>query len=151
MTQSIDQVRLRAAAEHLEQVLEYYAEYPEVRGLCESLASLIAAAKAGRILAPLDLRDIPGGWHLAEGTFRDLRDPNLERAYGNFCDGATRRLVRPGKGHPRKDGGSECPSTKRNEGLRMQPIDQIRLRAAVEQLEWVLLQHAGDTHALALL
>lgn len=85
MTQSIDQVRLRAAAEHLEQVLEYYAEYPEVRGLCESLASLIAAAKAGRILAPLDLRDIPGGWHLAEGTFRDLRDPNLERAYGDFA------------------------------------------------------------------
>lgn len=85
MTQSIDQGRLRAAAEHLERVLEHYAEHAQVRGLNDALAPLIADAKAGRIREPLDLRDIPGGWHLADGTFRDLRDPSVEGAYGDFA------------------------------------------------------------------
>lgn len=85
MTQSIDQVRLRASAEHLERVLGHYAEYPQVQGLRDTLAPLIANAKAGRIREPLELREIPGGWHLAEGTFRDLRDPSVEGAYGDFA------------------------------------------------------------------
>ena len=82
MTQSIDQVRLRAAAEHLERVFGHYPEHAQVQGVCDALALLISDAKAGRIHEPLDLREIPGGWHLAEGTFRDLRDPNVEQAYG---------------------------------------------------------------------
>lgn len=82
MTQSIDQARLRAAAEYLERVLGHYADHAQAQGLRDALAPLIADAKAGRIHRPLGLRDIPGGWHLAEGTFRDLRNPSVEQAYG---------------------------------------------------------------------
>lgn len=84
MTQSINQVRLRAAAEHLEWVLGHYADHAQAQGLRDALAALIDDAKAGRIREPLSLRHIPGGWHLAEGTFRDLRDPSVEQAYGEL-------------------------------------------------------------------
>ena len=84
MMQSVDEVRLRAAAEHLERALRQYPDHAQVQGLLDALAPLIADAKAGLIREPFDLRDIPGGWHLAEGTFRDLRDPNVESAYGDF-------------------------------------------------------------------
>lgn len=84
MTQSVDVARLRAAAEHLERVLGQYPDHSQVQGLLDALRPLIADAKGGLVRASLDLRDIPGGWHLAEGTFRDLRDPNVESAYGDF-------------------------------------------------------------------
>ena len=83
--QSIDKSCLRSVAEHLEQVLGHYPNHPQVQGLLAVLAPLIADAKAGVIREPLDLRDIPGGWHLAEGTFRDLLDPDVESAYGEFA------------------------------------------------------------------
>lgn len=85
MTQSIDQGRLRAAAEHLEWVFDQYRDHPDVQGLAEILGGLIADAKAGRIEHPVSRRDVPGGWHVAEGTFRDLRDPSVEGAYGKFA------------------------------------------------------------------
>jgi len=83
--QSIDESCLRSAAEHLEQVLGHYPNHPQVHGLLEALALLSADEKAGIIREPLDRRDIPGGRHRADGTFRDLRKPNVESAFGEFA------------------------------------------------------------------
>lgn len=84
MEQSIDRDRLRAAADRFESVAAQYPDNDAVQGLLEALRPLLDAAKTGQIIEPMDLRAIPGGWHLAEGTFRDLRDPNVEQAYGTL-------------------------------------------------------------------
>lgn len=84
MNQSIDQEQLRSAADRFEWVAAHYAEVESVRALLDVLRPLLRDARAGLILQPLDAGDIPGGWHLAEGTFRELRDPNVEQAYGDL-------------------------------------------------------------------
>lgn len=84
MTQSFDQDQLRSAADRFQSVAAQYPDVASVQALLDALLPLLRDARAGRILEPLDPREIPGGWHLAEGTFRDLRDPNVEQAYGDL-------------------------------------------------------------------
>lgn len=84
MTQSIDQARLRAAAEHLDWVLSCYPDHEGIRNLREVLASLIERAKAGLITEPQDRRDFPAGWALAEGLYADLKDPSVDDALIEF-------------------------------------------------------------------
>lgn len=63
MTQAIDPIKLKAAAEHLEWVLRQYPDSEDVQSLLRSLTPLIEDAKAGRVLEPLDGIKIPGAWN----------------------------------------------------------------------------------------
>jgi hypothetical protein len=87
MTQTIDPVKLKAAAEHLEWVLNQYPNEPAVQNMLLGLLPKIEDAKAGRILVPIaDRQDIPFRWAVsAEGLYRDYKDPNIEDAYVTFA------------------------------------------------------------------
>lgn len=75
--------KVKNLAEALESVLKKYSQSdPEVAGLFESLRSLIQAAKAGKIDAAMEWRDIPGGRYFTEGTLRKYRD--LEKSFAEF-------------------------------------------------------------------
>ena len=88
MTQKIDPIKLKAAAEHLEWVCQQYPNEERVQGLLESMRSLIGAAKAGKVAQPFaDEHRFPAQWTVfSEGLFRDYCDPNVEGAYGDFTD-----------------------------------------------------------------
>ncbi len=88
MTQKIDPVKLKAAAEHLEWVCQQYPGEERVQGLLESMRSLIDAAKTGNVAQPFaDEHRFPAQWAVfSEGIYRDYRDPNVEGAYGDFTD-----------------------------------------------------------------
>jgi hypothetical protein len=84
----MDQVVLAATAEKLEKILQQYAPVDSnVSGLLRALAGVIALARAGKILAPLDARDIPGGYMFVEGELREYSE--LELAYAEFRIEAT--------------------------------------------------------------
>jgi hypothetical protein len=87
MTQIINAVKLKAAAEHLEWVLNQYPNEPAVYNMLIGLLPLIEDAKAGKILVPVtDEQNIPFRWAVsAEGLYRDYKDPNIERAYVTFA------------------------------------------------------------------
>jgi hypothetical protein len=84
MNQTIDPIKLKAAAEHLEWVLKQYPNEAVVQDLLQSLLPLIEAAKAGQVLVPMDRRDIPGGYFLGDGVYIPYTSPSIEDAYGNF-------------------------------------------------------------------
>ncbi|GAA6142319.1 hypothetical protein [Hydrogenophaga sp. 5NK40-0174] len=86
MTQKIDPVKLKAAAEHLEWVCQQYPDVDKVQGLYKALLPMIEDAKAGRVTRPLpDRQSMPGRWAVsAEGEYREFRDPNVEGAYVDF-------------------------------------------------------------------
>lgn len=84
MTQSIDQARLRAAAEHLDWVLSCYPDDEDVKRLRGGFASLIEQAKAGLITEPRDRSEFPARYALAEGTYADLENPSVEEALVAF-------------------------------------------------------------------
>ena len=84
MSQAIDPIRLKAAAEHLEWVLQQYPEDEEARGLLHALRPLIDAAVSGDVSSPMDRRDIPGAYNFANGAYTAFKDPNLEDAYVAF-------------------------------------------------------------------
>ena len=84
MTLVIDQNRLEAAAERLVHVLVHYSDQPDVRRIYDALDPLILKAKSGLILEPMDRREIPSGRDIADGTFRDLKQPDLEEALIDF-------------------------------------------------------------------
>jgi len=84
MTQTIDPIKLKAAAEHLEWVLKQYPNETVVQELYQSLRPMIEAAKAERVLEPVDRRDIPGGYFFGDGVYRPFENPNIEDAYINF-------------------------------------------------------------------
>lgn len=85
MTQSIDHVRLRAAAEHLEWVLAQYPGPHGAEGLRESFATLIEQAKAGLIKEPQGRSDSPARYALAERVYADLENPSVEEALVAFA------------------------------------------------------------------
>ena len=72
MTQAIDPVKLKAAAEHLEWVLKQYPDSEDVRSLLHSFTPMIEDAKAGRVLEPVDSMKIPGAWNFGDGTTEGL-------------------------------------------------------------------------------
>ena len=54
MTQKIDPVKLKAAAEHLEWVCQQYPDNEDVQGLYRGLQTMIEDAKAGRVTVPIE-------------------------------------------------------------------------------------------------
>lgn len=77
MSQAIDPLRLKAAAEHLEWVLHQYPDSEEVQGLLRALTPLIEDAKAGRIEAPIDSGKVAGAYQNADGVYTQYRDPSV--------------------------------------------------------------------------
>ena len=82
--QVINPARLKAAAEHLEWVLQQYPNEAVVQELYQSLLSMIEAAKAKKVFEPVDRRDIPGGYFFGDGVYRPFENPNVEDAYIDF-------------------------------------------------------------------
>lgn len=85
MTQAIDQVRLRAAAERLEWALSKHEGDAYARALLQSLMPLLDAAKAERIREPIDQHDVPGAYNFGDGRFSGLQEPNVDNAYSAFA------------------------------------------------------------------
>lgn len=78
----MDQVMLRESAEYLEEVISKYASDAKVGCLHKALSTLIADARAGTIVFPLQWNDIPGTYAFIEGGLQQYRD--LETAYAKF-------------------------------------------------------------------
>nr|WP_199047410.1 hypothetical protein [Dyella sp. ASV24] len=84
MTQAIDPLKLKAAAEHLEWVLSQYPASDDVQSLLRSLTPLIEDARAGRVLATVDRMDIPGAWNFSDGRYIPYNNPSVDEAYVGF-------------------------------------------------------------------
>ena len=84
MTQTIDPVKLKASAEHLEWALKQYPDSDDVQGLLHALGPLIENAKAGKVLVPVDRGEIPCGHNFADGIYRPYANPNVDEAYVMF-------------------------------------------------------------------
>lgn len=82
MTQTIDPIKLKAAAEHLEWVLRQYPESEDVQGLLIGLLPLIERAKVGSIRAPAER--IPFEYNFGDGLYRPYRSPSVDSAYSEF-------------------------------------------------------------------
>jgi len=85
MTQTIDPVKLKASAEHLEWVLKQYPDSEDVQSLLRSLAPLIEDAKEGRVLEPVDSMRIPGAWNFGDGRYVSYQSPSVDAAYSDFA------------------------------------------------------------------
>lgn len=87
MTQQIDPVKLKAAAEHLEWVCQQYPNDEKVQGLYRGLLPMIEDAKAGRILVPIaDRYDIPFRWAVSsEGLYDEYKKPDISSSYVDFA------------------------------------------------------------------
>lgn len=85
MTQTIDPVKLKAAAEHLEWVLRQYPDSDDVQSLLRSLTPLIKAAKAANVFVPMDRRDIPSAWNFSDGRYIPFDNPSVDGAYYDFA------------------------------------------------------------------
>ena len=83
MTQAIDPIKLKAAAEHLEWVLRQYPESEEVQSMLQGLLPLIEDAKSGKIKEPIER--VPFGYRFSEGAFRPYKDPDVGHAYAVFA------------------------------------------------------------------
>jgi hypothetical protein len=84
VTQTIDPIKLKAAAEHLEWVLMQYPDSDDVQSLLRALTLLIDDAKAGRVIAPVDRMDIPGAWNFGDGRYIPYANPSVDNAYSDF-------------------------------------------------------------------
>lgn len=95
MTQSINAEKLKAAAEHLEWVLNQYSESEDARKLLDAMSALINEAKAGTIVLPTER--IPCSHLIAEGIYREFDNPSIESAYYSFSTemrgGQTKREI----------------------------------------------------------
>jgi hypothetical protein len=54
----------------------------EVRSFISAIQPFLNRAKRGKILTPLEWRDIPGSWYFTEGSLRKY--PSLESSYSKF-------------------------------------------------------------------
>ncbi|AND67706.1 hypothetical protein ATSB10_02520 [Dyella thiooxydans] len=84
MAQTIDPIRLKSAAEHLEWALKQYPDSADVQSLLRALTPLLDDAKAGRVLEPVDRWDIPGTYNFADGRYIDFSDPSVDGAFVRF-------------------------------------------------------------------
>lgn len=79
----MDQVLIAESADKLEKILlEYLPVDAEVGGLFQALSGLINDARTGKILAPMEWRDIPGAYSFTEGRLRKYN--SLEMAFADF-------------------------------------------------------------------
>lgn len=84
MTQTIDPIKLKTAAEHLEWVLQQYPDSEDAQGLLRALEPIIRAAIAGDVSSPLDRQDIPGTFNFADGLYSPYKDPSVDDAFTQF-------------------------------------------------------------------
>ncbi|WP_426700050.1 hypothetical protein ACPPVV_11640 [Rhodanobacter sp. Col0626] len=84
MTQTIDPIKLKAAAEHLDWVLRKYPDSEEVQDLLHSLSPLIDDAKAARVLEPVEMDDVPGAYNFGDGVYMPYTSPSVDDAYTKF-------------------------------------------------------------------
>lgn len=84
MTQPIDPVNLKAAAEYMAWVLKQYPDSEDVQSLLRALTPLIEDAKAGRVLGPADGMKIPGAWNFGDGRYIPYKNPSIGGAYADF-------------------------------------------------------------------
>lgn len=84
MTQTIDPIKLKAAAEHLEWVLKQYPESEEVQSLLRALTPLIEDARAGRVREPIERKKIPGAYNFGDGAYIPYQNPSVDEAYVDF-------------------------------------------------------------------
>lgn len=85
MTQTIDPVKLKAAAEHLEWVLQQYPDNDDAQRMLRGLMPLIEAAKLGEIVHVMEMQGVPFNWAVnSEGLYDDFRSPSVRRAYVDF-------------------------------------------------------------------
>ncbi len=85
MTQTIDPIALKAAAEHLEWVCQQYPTDEPVQALYRALQPLIESARAGQVSAPVERQTLPARWAVsAEGLYRNYKTPSVEEAYTAF-------------------------------------------------------------------
>jgi hypothetical protein len=82
MAQTIDPVKLKAAAEHLEWVCRQYPDSEDVQALLKGLMPLIEDAKAGRVKEPVE--KIPFGYPFGDGVYEPYADPDVGTAYARF-------------------------------------------------------------------
>jgi hypothetical protein len=80
----MDKALLKKAADELDRFLSKYdATDPLAAALRKGqLSKLIDDARHERIIAPLEWQDVPGGYPISEGAWRQY--PNLEHAYAVF-------------------------------------------------------------------
>ena len=84
MTQAIDPIKLKAAAEHLEWVLKQYPDSEDVQGLMHGLLPLIKDAKEGKVRESVDRMDVPYAYRFSDGDFATYENPSIEHAYYEF-------------------------------------------------------------------
>lgn len=84
MTQVIDPVKLKSAAEHLEWVLKQYPDSDDVQSLLRSLTPLIEDAKAGSVMETRGMMDVPGAWNFSDGRYIVYKNPSVDSAYSAF-------------------------------------------------------------------
>lgn len=84
MTQAIDPIKLRAAAQHLEWVLHQYPGVEDLQALFRALTPLIESAKSGEIEVPMERSDVPGSYDFTDGLYRSYRAPSVDAAYTKF-------------------------------------------------------------------
>jgi hypothetical protein len=84
MTQAIDPVKLKAAAEHLDWVLKQYPGNADVEDLYEGLRPLIEEARAGKVLVPMSRLNIPGAYNFSDGRYIPYQKPSVDEAYVAF-------------------------------------------------------------------
>lgn len=97
MKKSIDIVKLKECAEHLEWSLIQYPHIAEVQGLLRSMRPLIDQAKNEKVTEPLERQNIPSRYDLAEGAFIPYKDPNIDKAYVSFLTELTGGLTEQDK------------------------------------------------------
>jgi hypothetical protein len=87
MTQQIDPIKLKTAAEHLEWACQQYPNDEKVQGLYQGLLPMIEDAKSGQVLVPIEDRyNIPFRWAVSsEGLYDDYRNPDVANAYVQFA------------------------------------------------------------------
>lgn len=83
MNQTIDPIKLKAAAEHLEWVLKQYPDNEDVQALLSGLTPLIEDAKASRVLQPLER--IPFEYNFSDGVYIPYKHPSVGAAYAAFA------------------------------------------------------------------
>lgn len=84
MTQAIDPIKLKAAAERLEWVLKQYPQSDDVQSLLYWLTPLIEDAKAEKIKETTDMMDVPGAWNFSDGRYIPYQSPSVDEAYCEF-------------------------------------------------------------------
>ena len=85
MTQQIDPVKLKAAAEHLEWVCRQYPNNEDVQYMLNRLLPIIQDAKVGKITEIRGMQDVPFNWAVnVDAQYDQYKEPSVRSAYVSF-------------------------------------------------------------------